>query len=435
MNKLDKINLSLLLEYFKLHPIDATRRLELLDFNESLEVVRTLPEENLGKIFKNLSPEFGYRVLNSLDDERKTFLLKSLEVDILARIIGFAENDSDLESFYHALSPDRAAEVKEILVYDPKLVGYWMDKNILTLSANYTVDQAAQIIRRKELDELHILYLVDDEMKLVGAVEIHLLLTKSPDLSLKSLAQPVRFTLHAMDSKEEALDILQKNHLQSIPILDASDRLYGVLQGKGLLEAVREEAASDMQTMVGVSKDERALSPFTFAVKKRLPWLQINLLTAFMASAVVAAFEGLIAQYTALAILLPIAAGQSGNAGAQALAVTMRGLTLREIRVSQWLLVIKKELLSGIFNGIGVAITCSICIYFWSKNAGLALIMGIAMITSMTIACMAGAWVPIMLKKFGLDPAQSSSIVLTTITDIAGFLSFLGIATLLAGLM
>ena len=193
--------------------------------------------------------------------------------------------------------------------------------------------------------------------------------------------------------------------------------------------------SANMQTMVGVSKEERALSSSWFAVKKRLPWLQINLLTAFLAAAVVGMFEDTIAKYTALAILLPIAAGQSGNTGAQALAVTMRGLTLREITVRHWLRVTLKEISAGMINGVVTAITCGLGVFVWSRSTGLALIIALAMITSMTIAAAAGALVPIILKKVGQDPALSSSIILTTVTDIAGFMSFLGIATALSGML
>jgi magnesium transporter len=193
--------------------------------------------------------------------------------------------------------------------------------------------------------------------------------------------------------------------------------------------------ATDMQTMVGVSKEERALSSSWFAVRKRQPWLQINLLTAFLAAAVVGLFESTIAQYTALAILLPIAAGQSGNTGAQALAVTMRGLTLREITVRQWWQVTRKEAAAALINGAAIAITCGAGVYLWSRSIGLSLIIALAMISSMFIAAVSGALVPIMLKRMGQDPALSSSIILTTVTDIAGFMSFLGIATLLSGML
>lgn len=166
-----------------------------------------------------------------------------------------------------------------------------------------------------------------------------------------------------------------------------------------------------------------------------MPWLQINLLTAFLAASIVAVFEGTIAKYTALAVLLPVVAGQSGNAGAQALAVTMRGLALREIRIGQWKKVATKEIITGFWNGIAIAITCGIGVYLWSGQIGLVIVIASSMIIAMVMAGMAGALVPIVLKRLGQDPAVASSIILTTVTDIAGFLSFLGIATMLSGML
>jgi magnesium transporter len=208
-----------------------------------------------------------------------------------------------------------------------------------------------------------------------------------------------------------------------------------VIRQSALVSAVQEEASLDIQTMVGVSKDERALSSAGFAVVKRLPWLQINLLTAFLAASVVGLFEDTIARFTALAVLLPVVAGQSGNAGAQALAVTMRGLVLREISLRHWPRVVFKEISVGFINGLGIAATTAIGVYIWSRSVGLVLIISMAMVISMVAAGFAGALVPITLSRLGMDPAQSSSIVLTTVTDIVGFFSFLGIATLLSGML
>lgn len=193
--------------------------------------------------------------------------------------------------------------------------------------------------------------------------------------------------------------------------------------------------SSDVLAMVGASREERALSGPLFAVKKRMPWLQINLITAFMAASVVGLFESTIASFTALAVLLPVVAGQSGNAGAQALAVTMRGLALREITVRHWLKVMFKEMRVGLMNGIAIAITCGLGVFLWSQSVGLVLIICSSMILAMVAAGFAGAVVPIMLVKFGQDPAQASSIILTTVTDIVGFFAFLGIATLLSGML
>jgi magnesium transporter len=190
-----------------------------------------------------------------------------------------------------------------------------------------------------------------------------------------------------------------------------------------------------MQAMVGVSRDERALSSPLVAMRKRLPWLNINLLTAFLAAAVVGLFENTIAQFTALAVLLPVVAGQSGNTGAQALAVIMRGLALREIQVRHWRRVLLKEVLAGALNGIAIAIVTGLGVLIWSKSIGLALVIGVAMIISMALAGLSGGAIPLVLTRLGQDPAQSASILLTTVTDVVGFFSFLGLATLFSSLL
>jgi len=218
-------------------------------------------------------------------------------------------------------------------------------------------------------------------------------------------------------------------------VLNHAGRFIGVIRQSELMAAVEEETSLDIQTMVGASPDEKALSRPWFAVKKRLPWLQINLLTAFLAAAVVGMFESTIAKFTALAVLLPVVAGQSGNAGAQALAVTMRGLVLREISLRHWPAMVWKESATGLVNGVAVALTCGIGVYFWSGSLGLVYIIAIAMVVSMVAAGLAGALVPILLRRFGQDPATASSIILTTVTDVVGFFSFLGIATVFAGML
>jgi magnesium transporter len=218
-------------------------------------------------------------------------------------------------------------------------------------------------------------------------------------------------------------------------VVDVGERLLGVIRYADLLTATQRDATADLQTMVGVSKEERAFSSAWFAVRKRLPWLQVNLATAFLASAVVGLFEDTIARFTALAILLPVVAGQSGNTGAQALAVTMRGLALREIRVRHWFRVASKELVVGVVNGAAVALVTASGVYLWSGSSGLAAVIGSAMICSMVVASLAGASVPMVLILAKQDPAAASSIVLTTVTDVVGFLTFLGFATAASGIL
>ena len=310
-----------------------------------------------------------------------------------------------------------------------------MNTRVIAFNENIHVRDALLQLRNQNLEELNHLYLLDDDMRLKGEVYIQRLALADDNQLLTSLATPLRAVATVLEPSEDAIEKLTRFSLECLPVIDGNDMLAGVIHSKDLINAFKAELASDMGTMVGVSKDERALSSAWFAVKKRLPWLQVNLLTAFLASAVVGIFEDTIARYTALAILLPIAAGQSGNTGAQALAVTMRGLTLREITVRHWLRVSLKEAGAALINGTSIALTCGFGVYLWSRSVGLALIIALAMISSMIIAAVSGALVPIILKRMGQDPALSASIILTTVTDIAGFLSFLGIATLLSGML
>jgi magnesium transporter len=238
-----------------------------------------------------------------------------------------------------------------------------------------------------------------------------------------------------MAPREEIVEVLTKTGVTTLPVISVDGVVQGVIRYESLVQAAREDAMTDLQAMVGVSRDERALSPVFFSVRKRLPWLNINLLTAFLAAAVVGAFEDVIAQITALAVLLPVVAGQSGTTGAQALAVTMRGLALREVRPRQWPRLVLKEMGAGAINGVAIALVTAIGVYVWSGSLALCGVIGVAMVMSMVIAGASGAAIPIIIAAFGQDPAQSSSIVLTTVTDVMGFLSFLGLAALFVNLL
>ena len=273
--------------------------------------------------------------------------------------------------------------------------------------------------------------LVEGGGRFAGLVSVVALATADPDTPARQLARSDPVAVRAITPREDVVELMTRTHAATLPVVDAEQRLLGVVGHDDHAAAIEAEATTGAQTMVGASEDERALSPIGFAVRKRLPWLQVNLLTAFLAAAVVGVFEETIAQVTALAVLLPVVAGQSGNTGSQALAVTIRGLALREVRLRHWRRVALKEGAVGLINGLGVALTSSAAVYLWSRSPGLAAVIAASMVLSMVVAGLAGAVIPMGLAAVRQDPAQSSSIVLTTVTDIVGFFSFLGIATLL----
>lgn len=420
--------------FFLNHPAIAARELENIHHDQAAEMLEQQDHYIAADVFENISPGTADEIFQSFSLNFANDLLLNLDTSTSLALLSRLSIEKR-EEYLANMSEATAKEFRSLLAYPENSIGRIMSSHIIAFNKNTVVDDAIRQLKSLNLDSIHHLFLLNDEMKLEAEVEIQKLALVDGKQQLNSISRPIITYVTATDHKDELLEQLEKHVIDTVPVVDINFKLIGVVRSHGLMEAMREDISSDMQTMVGASKDERALSTTFFAVRKRLPWLQINLLTAFLAAAVVGMFEETIARFTALAILLPIAAGQSGNAGAQALAVTMRGLTLREISMKHWFKVMMKELRTGFLNGIGIAVTCALGVYLWSRSSGLALVMALAMIISMTIAGVSGALVPIILKRFGLDPAQSSSIVLTTVTDIAGFMSFLGIATILSGML
>ncbi|MDZ7704962.1 MAG: magnesium transporter [Trueperaceae bacterium] len=224
--------------------------------------------------------------------------------------------------------------------------------------------------------------------------------------------------------------MLRERQLLAVPVVDDSERVQGVVLATQLVSELQEEGFEDAQKMFGAGSDEHASSTPFFAIRKRLPWLNVNLVTAFLAAATVGAFEGVIAQITILAAFLPVVAGQGGNAGAQALAVMLRSLAFEEVDIGKPRRVLSKEAFVGLVNGLQTGLVAGVAAALFSGNVALGLVIFAAMTVNLVVAGVAGAAIPLVMERLGQDPAQSSNIILTTITDVFGFASFLGLAVL-----
>lgn len=415
------------------YPWEAARRIETLEPGDVLPSLAAQSPDTLLEVWRRMSPTIAAQLIVRLPPGHCAHIVNGLLPQESARLIEAQEPDARAELLTLARSETRR-EIERLMQYPEGSAGRLMDTRVVTFRSDLTAAQALTVLRRTS-GAPRSLFLIDDENRLDGRVTIQALALSEPDQPLRNLAQPIAATVMPVSSREEVAELIDRYRLSDLPVADVNGVPVGVISHGDLVRAVAEEATADMQAMVGASRTERALSPPLFAVRKRLPWLQINLLTAFLAAAVVGLFESTIAQFTALAVLLPVVAGQSGNAGAQALAVTMRGLTLREISIRQWFRVTVKEAGVGLINGVAIAITCGLGVWLWSKSIGLVAVIMSAMVLAMVVAGFAGAIVPMILTRLGQDPAQSSSIVLTTVTDVAGFFAFLGIATLLVELL
>jgi len=418
--------------FAQLFPHELAQFAETLPAQEAARHIETLPRGDAAAVFKRLRPDAAADVLDRLPDEAFSKLVPQLEPGPVAAIL--ARLDSDRRSSRLQVLPENyAREISQLMTYTSDAAGGIMDPRVTTFRPSSTVKEVIKRIRSLRGKRISDVFVIDDDGKLTGAVSLQDLVPAQPSDTLDQLVRREPVSVQATASREQVLEVFGLSRAPSVPVTDFEGRVVGVIRHESLMAAAQAEATADVQTMVGASKDERALSKVSFAVRRRLPWLQVNLGTAFLAAAVVGLFEGTIAQFTALAVLLPVVAGQSGNTGSQALAVTMRGLALREIRGRHWLRVSLKEASAGAINGVAVALVTALAVYIWSDSLGLTAVIAIAMVTSMAIAGLAGASIPMILERLGQDPAQASSIVLTTVTDVVGFFSFLGLATMAAG--
>jgi len=435
MSAILDINSGLEREFVRLLPAHAASELELQNAEQAARILAAQPPRAAAPVWERLSPAVAQRciveltvadaaaVLGAIDPTRAAGILSGLDDERRTRILA-------------ALDPTSREHLTLVMSFPPGSAGAIMDPRIWYLRRSTTVGEAIDRVRQVSAAPgrsagRRLFYLVDDDARLVGIVEAQDMILAQPHDTLGQYARPAPAWAEVTMSYDEVIDLIDRHGLSSLPVVDITGKLVGVVRHDTLVAATRAEALADLQTIFGASKEEGALSSPTFAVRKRLPWLQINLVTAFVAAAVVGLFEATIEAHTALAVLLPVVAGQSGNTGAQALAVVIRGLALREITAAHWRRVVAKEFYTALVNGLAVAATTSLVVLIWSQSTGLSAIIGLSMVLSMVIAGLAGAAIPLALTKLKQDPAQSSSIVLTTVTDVAGFFSFLGIATLL----
>lgn len=420
--------------YLDQFPDRAARSLEDLPVDELMRELADIEAATLVGVMEKLSTGRALAVFGLLDEARRTELLE-LGSRRLALVWLSALNEVERGEMLSRLSDAAREDLSRLVDFDENSAGRLMDRPVDAIRADMTVAEALAVVRRSPFERLRSVFVVDGGNRLVGKVPMQALALARPEQRLSELTVLPEGVVTVDADREEIVEQLDTYRVDSVPVVDLEGRLVGVVRYQQLFESIENVATADLQKMVGGSADERALSTATFAVKKRLPWLHINLLTAFLAASVVGLFESIIAQFTALAVLLPVVAGQSGNAGSQALAVTIRGLALKEVGIRDWKLILTKEVWVGAIDGAALAVTCGLGVFLWSQSLGLAVVIGVAMVLSMVAAGISGALVPLILTRIGQDPATASSIILTTVTDVAGFFSFLGTATLLSAML
>jgi magnesium transporter len=398
---------------------------------EAAEVIKSLPIPLVVRVLKVLQIGYAAALLKDGDDQFLIQMTSHLDPQFLASILMRLPQD-DRERMSPHISKKIKGQIRELLDYPEGSIGRTMTTDFVALKRSNRADEAIEKIRSlsKRKYPSSYVYVVDEDNRLIGVLNMRELMLASPDKTLDEISRKDFFALHCFTDRQDAANELAKRKFFAAPVVDSENHILGIIKAERMIHGVQDEITKDIQRMFGVGADERVFSTILFSLGKRLPWLHINLATAFLAAAVVALFEGIIAKLTILAVFLPVVAGQGGNAGAQSLAVVMRGIVMREIPKNKILELIFKEGKIGAVNGAVIGAVTALVAWVWYGNPYLGLVIGLGMLVNLIFAGLAGASIPLAMKKIGIDPAQSSSIILTTITDVLGFLAFLGFAVL-----
>jgi magnesium transporter len=422
-------------------------------------LVGTLHEADLGALLEALEPEqrprlvellglhFDFTALTEVDETVRDEILeelapktvaagvRDLESDDAVAILAGLPKEERAEVLDQLPAPERVALARS-LEYPEDSAGRRMQTEFIAVSPVWTTGQAIDYMRETvELPErFYELYVVDERRHFLGAVPLDRLLRSKRPVPVSELMEAQRRTVRADQDQEEVVRLFQRYNLVATPVVDAGDRLVGVMTFDDIADIIEEEAEEDIKALGGVAHDEELSDSVWRIAKGRFTWLFVNLLTAILAAWVISLFQGALQKMVVLAVLMPIVSDMGGNAGTQTMTVAVRALATRQLsRANAWRIV-RREVMVGALNGVAFAIIMGAVAAAWFHIDDLGLVIGLAMIVVLSVAALGGIFIPIALSRLGIDPAVASGPFVTTITDVVGFFSFLSIATLWFGL-
>jgi magnesium transporter len=413
------------------HAADLAAALRELELPEQVTVFRQLPREQAGTVLYELDDGSRLALLEALDQGEVSRILDEMPPDEAADVVETLPEDQ-ASRILHEMPPAEAEEIQELLQYGESTAGGIMTPEFIAVHEEMTVAQALDYLRKSVTREgVFYVYVVDDHEHLVGLVPLRRLITADPSTPVHAIRRTDVVSVTADTDQEEVARLATKHRLLAVPVVDRDHRLLGTVTIDDVISVIHEEATEDIHRLGGVSADETIFDPTGKVVRRRLFWLLVNLPTAVLAATVVGLFEPSIQALAALAVFMPIVAGMGGNAGIQTFTVIVRAMALGDLTLANTRKVLFREALIGLANGVGAGTVAGLIAYFWKGDPLLGLILGLAMITNMLVAALAGTLVPVGLKLLRVDPAVATGVVVTTFTDCSGFLSFLGLATLL----
>jgi magnesium transporter len=383
-----------------------------------------------GEVIHELSDEIKLEFLDEMDSVEVASLTEGLDVDDIVDILQQLP-DRVIPEVLQAMSAQDRQRVESVLTYDEDTAGGLMDTEVITVRPDITVDVVLRYLRRfEEIPEItDNLFVVNRDDTFVGNLPLGMLLTSPPTTRVKEVMNTEVRGIHVELTDSEVAQLFQRQDLVSAPVVDDKNRLLGRITIDDVVDVIVEDADHSLLAMAGLSDTEDTFSPIGKTVPRRAVWLGVNLLTAILASTAISLFEDALDKVVALAILMPIVASMGGVAGSQTLTVVIRGMALGQIKRGNLNWLLSKEFAVGALNGLLYALIVGCVVSLWFQDATMALIIGLAMAINLMAAALSGTLLPVLLKFLKIDPALAGTVILTTITDVVGFISFLGLAT------
>jgi magnesium transporter len=430
---------------------DVAHRIEDIPADEGAAVLENLPPEKAADVAEYLDPDTAGRILSEMEPSAAGAVVSDMEAAEASMVLAAMDPDDAVDVLEHVaeklhdeivreMDAEDAEDVLALEQYPPDTAGGIMTTEVTALYEYLPVEDAIAQLRKlnEELEQMFYVYVIDRRGHLVGVLSMRDLILARPTTLLRDIMRPNVRSVPATMDQEAVARLMRRLGYLAMPVVDEKHRLAGLITFDDVADVLEEEATEDVQRMFGAGAEERLNSPWFFSFRKRIGWLLVNLVTAFMAAAVVGMFEGMIAKIAVLAIYMPVIAGMGGNASAQAMAVAVRGLALGKIDRRLLGRVMYRQFLVGLASGIIIGLVTG-CVAWTFHNdsspgapgAMLGVVVALALIINHALACVTGAGIPFIMRSLGFDPAQSSTIFATTVTDVVGFFALLGLAALM----
>jgi magnesium transporter len=418
----------------KQHPADLAQLFAELADKDRQSAFSLLVERNSRLAMEGLSelgPETGARLLADRSADEIVKLVQDLPSDDAAALIDYLPEELAGAVLEQMEKRPAGGDVGELLEYEEQTAGRIMNPKVFALAEDMTAGEAITALQgSRDVEVVFYLYVIDARRHLVGVVSLRRLLLVSPPTPLKRIMTTDLISVRVDMDQEEVARLVASYNLLAIPVVDEENKLAGVITVDDVIDVIKDEATEDVYRLAGLTGDDRVFSSPTESLRKRLPWLIVNLATAFLAASVVGLFQHTISVVTALAVFMPVVAGMGGNAATQTLTVIVRGIALGELTWGNSRKALVKETLVGLGNGLACGLVGALVVFVFKGDYWLGTILGMAMVINMFIAATAGTLIPLALRAMKIDPALASSVFITTLTDVFGFLSFLGLGTL-----